>query len=78
MKKMAEFRSEFFHELVGENENFSEEEFRARLKEYPEQGDPATAHATAAPMESAPAPSTRIDMLQGRENLVTFLQHFRA
>ena len=34
MKKMAEFRSEFLHELVGENENFSEEQFCARLKEY--------------------------------------------
>ena len=57
---MAEFRSEFLHELVGENENLSEEEFRARVKDYLEQGDRATAPATAAPMERAP--STRIGM----------------
>ena len=83
---MAEFRSEFLHELVGENENFSEEEFRARLNEYLEQGDRATAPAAAATMESAPAPSTRIGMfmpstvpeLRVRENLVTFLQRFRT
>ena len=86
MNKMAEFRSEFLHKLVGENENFFEEEFRARLKEYLEQGDRATAPAAAAIMESAPAPSTRIGMfmpstipeLRGRDNLVTFLQRFRT
>ena len=46
----------------------------------------ATAPAAAAPMESAPAQSTRIGMfmpsivpeLRGRENLVTFLVLFRT
>ena len=59
---MAEFRSEFLHELVGGNENFSEEEFRARLKEYLKEGDRTTMPAVTAPMESAPTPSTRIGM----------------
>ena len=84
MKKIAKFRSEFLHQLVGENENFSEEEFRTRLKEYLEQGDHATAPAAATSMETAPAPSASIGMimpsavheLRGRENLATFLQHF--
>ena len=81
---MAEFRSEFLHELVGENENFSEEEFRTRLGEYLEQGDRETAPATAAPMQTAPTPSASIGMfmpstareLRGRENLAIFLQRF--
>ena len=84
MKKVAEFRSEFLHELVGENENFSEEEFRTRLREYLEEGDSATAPAAAAPTETAPAPSASIGMfmpstapeLRGRENLAMFLQRF--
>ena len=84
MKKLTEFRSEFLHELVGENENFSEEEFRTRLREYLKQGDRATAPAAAAPMETAPAPSASIGIfmpstapdLRGRENLVIFLQRF--
>ena len=81
---MAEFISEFLYELVGENETFSEEEVRARLQEYLEQGDRATAPAAAALMESAPALSVSIGMfmpstvpeLRGRENLATFLQRF--
>ena len=80
MKKMAEFRSEFLHELVEPNENFSEEEFRTRIREYmEEEGDRAT-----APAETAPAPSASIGMLmpstapefQGRQNLAMFLQRF--
>ena len=84
MKKMAELRSVFLHELMGENENFSEEEFRARLKKYLEPGGRATAPATAAPMETAPSarigmflPST-VPELRGRENLATFMQRFRT
>ena len=38
---MEEPRSEFLNELVGENANFSEEEFCARLKEYVERRDRA-------------------------------------
>ena len=84
MKKMAEFRSEFLHELVGENENFSEEEFRTRLREYLEEGDRATAPAAAATMETTPAPSASIGMfmpstapkLRGRENLAIFYNVF--
>ena len=84
MKKMAKLRSEFLHELVGENDNFSEEKFRTRLREYPEQGDRGTARAAAAPMKTAPAPSASIGMfmpstapeLRGRENLAIFLQRF--
>ena len=63
VKKMAELRSKFLHELVGGNENFSEEEFRTRLREYLEQGDRVTAPAAAAPMETAPAPSASIGMI---------------
>ena len=69
---------------MGENENFSEEEFRARLKEYLEQGDRATAPATTAHMERPPStkigiflPST-VPELRGRENLATFMQRFRT
>ena len=47
MKKMAEFRSKFLHELVEHNENFSEEEFRTRIREYLEEGDRATAPVQA-------------------------------
>ena len=79
MKKMAKFRSESLHELVEQNENFSEEEFRTRLRDYLEEGDRAT-----APVETAPAPSAIIGMfipstaleLRGRENLAMFLQRF--
>ena len=79
MKKMTEFRSEFLHELVGQNEIFSEEEFRTRIREYLEEGDRAT-----APVETAPAPSASIGMfmpsttpeLRGRKNLAMFLERF--
>ena len=81
---MAEFKSEFFHELMGENENFSEEKFRTELREYLEQGERATAPAAAAPVETAPAPSASIGMfmpstapeLRGRQNLAMFLKRF--
>ena len=81
---MAEFKSEFLHELMGGNENFSEEEFRTRLREYLEQGERVTAPADAAPTETAPAPSASIGMfmsstapeLRGRKNLAMFLQRF--
>ena len=56
------------------------------LREYMERRGSATAAAAAAPMESAPALSTRIGMfmpstvpeLRGRENRVTLLQRFRT
>ena len=65
------------HELVEQNENFSEEEFRTRIKEYLEEGDRAT-----APVETASAPSASIGMfmpstapeLRGRKNLAMFLE----
>ena len=44
------------------NDNLSEEEFRARLRECMERRGSATAAAAAAPMESVPAPFTRIGM----------------
>ena len=76
---MAEFRSEFLHKLVEQNENFSEEEFRTRIREYLEEGDRAT-----APVETAPAPSASIGMfmlstapeLRGRKNLAMFFKRF--
>ena len=76
---MAEFRSEFLHELLGENENSSEEQFQTKLREYLEKGGRET-----APVETAPAPSARIGMfmpssapeLRGRENLAMFLERF--
>ena len=79
MNKMAEFRSKFLHELVEQNENFSEEEFRTRIREYLEEGDRAT-----APVETAPAPAARIGMfmpstapeLRSRKNLTMFLERF--
>ena len=82
---MAEHKSEFLNELEGGRADFTDEEF-ARLKEYVERRDRATAPATAAPMENAPAPSTSIGMfmpstvpeLRGRENLGTFLKRFRT
>ena len=82
---MAEFRSGFLHELMGENENFSKKEFRTKLiREHLEQGERATAPADAAPVETAPAPSANIGMfmlstvpeLRGRQNLAMFLQRF--
>ena len=74
---MAEFRSDSLDELVA---HFSEEEF-ARAKEYVERRDRGTAPTGEAPVETAPAPSARIDMfmpssapeLRGRENLAMFL-----
>ena len=81
---MEEYKSEFLNELEGGKSDFTEEEF-ARLKEYMERRDRATAPATAAaPMENAPASSTSIGMfmpltvpgLRGRENLGTFLKRF--
>ena len=79
MKKMTEFRSEFLHELVEQNENFSEEEFRTRVREYLEEGDRATAS-----VETALAPSASIGMfmpstapeLRGRKKLAMFLERF--
>ena len=79
--KMAEFRSKFLHELVEQNENFSEEEFRMMIREYLEEGDRAT-----APVETAPAPSSSIGMFtpstapesRGRKNLTMFLERFYA
>ena len=81
---MAQFRNEFLNELALENKNFSEENFCARLGEYMERRGGVTAPAAAAPMETAPAPSTSIGMfmpstvpkLKVRENLATFLQRF--
>ena len=75
---MAEPRSDSLNELVA---NFSEEEF-ARVKEYVERRDRATAPADAALVETAPAPSASIGMfmpstapeLWGRKNLAMFLQ----
>ena len=77
--KMAEFRRKFLHELMGENEIFSDEQFRTKLREYLEEGGRET-----APVETAPAPSARISMLmpssapelRGRENLAMFLEWF--
>ena len=79
MNKMAEFRSKFLHELVEKKENFSEEEFRTRIREYLEEGDRAT-----APAETAPAPSASIGIfmpstapeLRGRKNLTMFSERF--
>ena len=76
---MAEFRSEFLHELMGENKNFSEDEFRTKLREYLKEENRET-----APVETAPAPSASIGMfmppsapmLQGRKNLALFLERF--
>ena len=73
---MAESRSDFLHELMGENENYSDEQFRAVLREYLEEGGRET-----APVETSPAPSARIGMcmpssapeLRGRENMAMFL-----
>ena len=81
---MEQSTREFLNELALENENFSEEEFCARLEEYMESRGHVTAPAAAAPMETAPAPSASIGMfmpsnvpeLRGRENLATFLQRF--
>ena len=64
---------------MGENENFSEEEFRTKLREYLEEGGRET-----APVETAPAPSASMDMfmpfsspeLRGRKNLAMFLEWF--
>ena len=76
---MAESKSDFLHELMGENENFSDEQFRTKLREYLEEGSRET-----APVETSPAPSARIGMvmpssppeLRGRENLAMFLERF--
>ena len=79
MKKVAEFRSGFLHELVEQSGIFSEEEFCTRRREYLEEGDRAT-----APVETAPAPSASIGMfmpsttpeLRDRKNLAMFLPRF--
>ena len=76
---MAEFRSDFLHELMGENENYSDEQFRTVLREYLEEGGRETAS-----VETARAPSARIGMfmpssapeLRGRENMAMFLERF--
>ena len=77
---MEDPRSDSLNELVA---NFSEEEL-ARLKEYVERRDRATAPADAAPVETAPAPSTSSGVfvpstaseLRGRQNLAIFIQRF--
>ena len=82
---MAEYKSEFLNELEGRRADFTDEAF-ARLKEYAERRDRATAPVTAAPTENAPAPSTSIGMimpstvpeLRGRDSLGTFLKRFRT
>ena len=57
---MEGLRKEF---LNGQgSDNLSEDDFRARLKEYMERRGSATAAAAAVPIESAPAPPTRIGM----------------
>ena len=64
---------------MGENDNFSEEQFWTKLREYLEEGGRET-----APVETAPAPSARIGMfmpssapeLRGRKNLAMFLERF--
>ena len=76
---MAESRSDFLHELMGEKDHFSHEQFRTKLREYLEEGGRET-----APVETGPAPSARIGMfmpssapeLRGRENLAMFLEWF--
>ena len=83
---MEEYKSELLNEMDGGRADFADEEF-ARVREYVERRDRATAPATAAtPTKNAPAPSTRIVMfmpstvpeLRGHENLATFLQWFRT
>ena len=77
---MEDPRSDSLNDLVA---NFYEEEL-ARLKEYVDRRDRATAPAAAVPIETAPAPSASIGMfmpsttleLRGRENLAMFLQRF--
>ena len=76
---MAEQRSEFLNELEGGTSTFTDEQF-AGLERYVERRGRATAPATAAPIEDAPARSTSMVMfmlstipeLRGRENLGTF------
>ena len=76
---MAESRNDFLHELMGENENFSDEQFRTKLREYLEEGGRETAHVETAPASSArigmfmPSPATE---LRGRENLARFLERY--
>ena len=82
---MAEQRSEFLNELKGGTANITNEAF-ARLKRFMERRGRATAFATPAPREDAPARSTGIGMfmpstiqeLRGRENLGIFLKRFRT
>ena len=74
---MAEFRSDSLDELLA-NFDF------ARVKEYVERRDSGTAPTDSTPVETAPAPSTRIGMfmpssppeLRGRKNLAMFLERF--
>ena len=71
--------SDFLHELMGENEYFSDEQFWTKLRESLEEGGRET-----APVETVPAPSARIGMfipssapeLRGRENLAMVLERF--
>ena len=64
---------------MGANENFSDEQFRTKLREYLKEGGRET-----APVETTLAPSARTGMfmpssapeLRGRENLTMFLERF--
>ena len=80
---MEKYKSEFLNELGRVRADFTDEEF-ARIKQFVERRDRAT--APAAPVENAPAPSTSIGMfmpstvpeLRGRKNLGNFLKRFRT
>ena len=78
---MVEQRSEFLNELEGATASFTDEK-SVRLEQYMEKRGRATASATAAPIEDAPARLTSTGMfmsstipeLRGRENLGIFLK----
>ena len=56
---MEQYKSEFLNELEGGRADFTDEEF-ARIKQFVECTDRATAPLAAAPTENAPALSTSI------------------
>ena len=82
---MEQYKSEFLKEFEGGRADFTDEEF-ARIEQFVECTDRATAPVAAAPTENAPALSTSIGMfmpstvpeLRSRENLGTFLKRFRT